>query len=129
MDAFAGEHQAVDLESDAPDRILNVRQLRREDRDRDWRSVEVRKARLAGDRLRIQTRDGLDAVEVEAPSTRKTFELEFQRYRGDKLETTAGGRHTVTPASALRLRPADWDSIADAEVLLTRLPRAGPPSG
>ena len=126
VDSFAGTHQAVDLASDAADRVMSVRQLRREGRDRDWRSVHVRNARLTGDRVRIRTVDSLDAVEVVASTARTAFDVEFQRFRAGKLEGTQSRRHVATPDDAARLRPEDWDSIAGSEVVRGGRPRRRP---
>ena len=115
VDDFTGTTQAVSLETDEAARRVRVKQLRAEGRAGDWRSVEVRDARVDAAGLRVATRGELDAVEVENGPKRRTVDLDLSRYRDGALAKRES-RPTIPADEAVRFRPRDWDSIRDTPV-------------
>jgi hypothetical protein len=120
IDDFTGGTQAVQVETAETARRVRVYQLRAERRTGDWRSVEVRDARVDPDGLRVATRGELDVVEVQNGSKRRPVDLEFRRSRGEALAERA--TRSVIPADeAVRIRPRDWDAIADTPLARERV--------
>jgi hypothetical protein len=116
FDDFTGNDQAVELRTESPLRTVSVRQLRPENDLGHWRAAAVRKARVEKGRIRIGTSDRLSRVEISAEKKRHAFDVELQRYRGDRLVSRDLGRHVVEPGESLGFRPENWDAIADTPI-------------
>jgi hypothetical protein len=112
VDDFTGGTQAVRVDTEDAARRIRVHQLRAERRTGDWRSVEVRDARVDRDGLRVATRGELDAVEVENGTKRRPVDLQLRRYKDGTLGQRET-RPTIPADEAVRIRPRDWDAIAD----------------
>lgn len=112
VDDFTGRTQAVQVETGDVARRVRVHQLRAEGTTGDWRSVEVSDARVDRDGLRVATRGGFEVVEVENGSKQRPVDLELRRYRAEVL-VERRARPRIPANEAVRIRPRDWDAIAD----------------
>ena len=116
IEDFGGVDQAVELRTDSPLRTVSVRQLRSENDLGHWRAAAVGKARVEKGLDPIGTSDRLSGVEISAEKKRHAFQVELQRYRGDRLMRRDLGRHVVAPGESLGFRPDSWDAIADTSI-------------
>lgn len=116
IEGFAGDSQALEIQTDGERRPFEIHQLRADGAAGDWRSIRIRNARITKSDLRIQTHGRLEAVEVSSRNGRKEFDLEFRQCRSKKLADRSAGRHRVAAGKAVRLAPADWNALKTTDI-------------
>lgn len=107
---LGGPDQSIELRTRADGRTFHVRQLRSENADGDWRSVELRNLRVDKGHVRIGASEGLRSVEVASVAGRHRFDVSVNRFVGGSLSTGGRRREAVGAGEAVRLQPRDWSA-------------------
>lgn len=110
IEDFTGDYQAVEIQTDGTSRRFRVNQLRAENGEGDWRSLEVRNALLSKADMRVQASPGFESAEVSTRRGARQFDFEFQQYRSKVHERQETPRQRVSAGKPVRLAPRDRDS-------------------
>jgi len=97
-------------------RAVTLRQLRAGVEGAEWRSVEVRNARLGREGLVLRAPGDLEAVEVHGAGKAVRFDLELAQRREGQVQRRSLGRLSTVRQGAFRVEPRDWRDLEKGEI-------------
>lgn len=107
--------QSLELQTQATERDLTVKQLRSDLQTRDWRSIEVKNLRAASSLpLKIQAVGDLEALVVSSRDTAVNFDVDMQQRMNGRLTSGSARGLSTTPGKFLKVAPKSWQTLESA---------------
>jgi hypothetical protein len=97
-------------------RAVQVRYLRSDTSGNEWRSVEVRTARLGRGGLTLSLPGDMDAVELHSRGGAVPFDLALAQRREGQVQRREAGRLSTVRGNAFRVEPDDWYYLDKSEI-------------
>jgi hypothetical protein len=108
---------ALHIASEAPGRVINIRQLRTGiTGGAIWRSIHLTNARVTRQGLTLRAARDLRTVEVESAGQEVTFNLASEQRQAQKTLKRDAGKISLGAGKAMRMTPEDWDKLKEREV-------------
>lgn len=104
---------AVEVRTSATRRRFDVRHVRVTGAD-EWRGVQVRNALVTDDAVRVRVPDDVEAVDVSGSKAGREVDLEFQRFRRNRLSASTVPAQRLSSDGALRAAAEAWTAVPKA---------------
>lgn len=111
--------RAVEVQALDRTRTVHLRQLRANVEGAEWRSVEVRDARVGRGGLVLRAMGDLHVVELHSRGRPVEFDLEMMQRREGRVTRRHAGRLTAVRDRVLHVAPDDWHHFEKSGVRTT----------
>jgi hypothetical protein len=116
LSRLATAERAVEVQALDRTRTVHLRQLCANIEGADWRSMEVRNARVGRDGLVLRAMGDLRTVEFQSRGLPVEFDLEFSQRREGQVAHRSTGRLKVGRGGKLHVAPDDWRYIDKSKI-------------